>query len=80
MEIRVGNSDKKYLLLEGTKVGSEISLLVFQSEFPSDVGSVRFDCVLRKMEQNRYLLRSPSVSDKISNLYFCGSKIRILGR
>ena len=79
MKIKVGNSDKKYLLLEGTKVGSEISLLVFQSEFPSDVGSVRFDCVLRKMEQNRYLLRSPSVSDKISTLYFCGSKMQILG-
>ena len=79
MKIKVGNSDKKYLLLEGTKVGSEISLLVFQSEFPSDVGSVRFNCVFRKMEQNRYLLRSPSVSDKTSNLYFCGSKIQILG-
>ena len=39
-------SDKKSLLLDGTKIGSEINLLILEVKLASDVKSVRPDGVL----------------------------------
>ena len=70
MKIYLEKDGKKPLLSEGSKVGSEISLLVYQSEFPSDIVSVKFDGVWGKTRQLSYLLGGSSSSDQAGNLHF----------
>ncbi len=63
-------------MLEGSKVGPEIHLLIFQAEFASNLVSVRPDCVHGKMQQPGYLLVSFAIFNQTGNLDFCGGKIQ----
>ena len=48
-------SDIKSFILQGSEVGSEVYLLIFQVELTPNVESVRTDRVHRKIEQIRDL-------------------------